>query len=118
MKLFDHFDGRDDPVSRKEKRKSMPKLQLLCNRLVARQVGLVEIIQQTTALADHHQQSAAGTVVLDIFLQMLSEMINSLRQKGHLHVGGPCVLVVQLKARYRLSFFHIFDQINSFEGIM
>ena len=86
----------------------MAKLQLLCHRLIARQVGLMEIIQQTTALPDHFQQAASGAVVLEILLQMLSQMINPLRQKGDLHVCGPGVLLVKLKARYRLSFFHIF----------
>ena len=85
----------------------MPNLEFFCNRLIAGQVGLVEIIQQTAALSDHFQQTAPGAVVLDVLLQMLSQVINSLGQKGDLHVGGPCVLVVKLKARYRLSFFHI-----------
>ena len=87
----------------------MAKLQFLCNRLIAGQVGLMEIIEQATALANHLQQAAAGTVVLDILLQMLGQMIDPLGQKGHLHVRGTGVFVVQLKARYRLSFFHIFS---------
>jgi len=86
----------------------MAKLQLLCNRLIARQVGLMEIIQQTTALPDHFQQAASGAVVLDILLQMFSQVINPLSQQGDLHVCGASVLVVKLKARYRLTFFHIF----------
>ena len=86
----------------------MAKLQLLCHRLIARQVRLMEIIQQTPPLRDHFQHAASGAVVLDVFLQMLSQVINPLRQKGNLHVCGASVLVVKLKARYRLSFFHIF----------
>ena len=91
----------------------MPKLQFLCNRLIARQVGLMEIIQQTTALRDHFQQTAPGTVVLDVLLQMLGQVINSLGQKSRLHVRGACVPFVKLKAHYRLSFFHIILSINS-----
>ena len=86
----------------------MPKLQLLCNRLIARQVRLMEIIQQTPPLRDHFQHASSGAVVLDVLLQMLSQVINPLSQKGDLHVCGPGVLLVKLKARYRLSFFHIF----------
>jgi hypothetical protein len=86
----------------------MAKLQFFCNRLIAGQIGLMEIIQQATALANHFQEAAAGTMVLDVLLQMLGQVINSLGQKGHLHVGGTCVLVVKLKTRYRLSFFHMF----------
>ena len=91
----------------------MPKLEFLCNRLIARQVGLMEIIQQTAALPDHHQQTAAGAVILEILLQMLGQVINSFSQKGDLHVCGPSVLIVKLKARYRLSFFHIKLSIRS-----
>jgi len=91
----------------------MAKLQLLCHRLIARQVGLMEIIQQATAFPDHFQQAASGTVVLEVLLQMLGQVINPLRQKGHLNVRRPGVLIVQLKASDRLSFFHIIYQINS-----
>ena len=76
----------------------MPKLQLLCNRLIARQVGLMEVIQQTTALPDHFQQAASGAVVFDVLLQMLGQVINPLGQKGDLHVGGTRVPFVKLKA--------------------
>ena len=84
----------------------MPKLQLLGHRLIPRQVRLVEIIQQAAALADHLQQAAPGTVVLEILLQMLGEMINALGQKGDLDIGGACVAFMQLKTGYRLAFFH------------
>ena len=76
----------------------MPKLELLCNRLIAGQVGLMEIIQQPAALADHFQQTAPGAVVLDVLLQMLSQVINPLGQKGNLYVRRPSVLFVQLKS--------------------
>jgi len=91
----------------------MPKLQFLCNQLIARQVGLMEIIQQTPPLPDHHEQATPGTVVLDVLLQMLGQVINSLGQKGDLHVRGACVPFVKLKTRYRLSFFHIFPSVHS-----
>ena len=90
----------------------MPELQFLRHRLIARQVGLMEIIQQPTALPDHFQQTAPGTVVLDVLLQMLGQVINSLGQKGHLHVRGACVPFVELKAHDRLSFFHVFPSVH------
>lgn len=67
----------------------------------------MEIIQQTPALPDHFQQATTGTVVLDVLLQMLGQVIDSLSQEGNLHVCGACILIVKLKARYRLTFFHI-----------
>ena len=85
----------------------MAKLQLLCNRLITRQVGLMKIIQQATALRDHFQQATAGAVVLDVLLKMFGQMIDALGQKSDLHVSGPCVALVQSEPCYRLSFFHI-----------
>jgi hypothetical protein len=94
-----------------EKKWSVAQLEPLGDRLIARQIGMMEIIQQATALADHDQEAAAGAMVLDVLLQMLGQMINTLGQKSDLHVGGPCVALVQPEPCYRLSFFHIlFDQ--------
>jgi hypothetical protein len=45
-------------------------------------------------------------VVLDVFLQMLGQVIDALGQQGNLHVGRPCVALMQLEPCYRLSFFH------------
>ncbi len=90
----------------------MPELKLLGDRLIARQVCIVEVLQQSAPLTNHFQEAAAGAVVLVVLLKMLGQMIDSLGQKSDLHVSGPCVLFVQLKPSYRLSFFHIslFDQ--------
>ena len=89
----------------------MAQLEPLGDRLVARQVRLMEIIQQAAALADHNQEAAPGAVVLDVLLQMFGQMIDALGQKSDLHVGRPCVALVQPEPCYRLSFFHIlFDQ--------
>jgi hypothetical protein len=94
-----------------EKKWSVAQLEPLGDRLIARQVRLVEIIQQAAALADHDQEAAPGAMVLDIFLQMFGQMIDALGQKSDLHVRGPCVALVQPEPCYRLSFFHIlFDQ--------
>lgn len=72
---------------------------------------MMEIIQQRAPLTDHFQEATAGAVVFAVFLQMFSQVIDSLGQKSDLHVSGPCVLLVQLEPCYRLSFFHIlFDQ--------
>ena len=53
------------------KSKSVAQLELLGNRGVAADVFDLQIAQQTTALADHHQQPAAGAVVFFVRLQML-----------------------------------------------
>ena len=76
---------------------SVAEFELLGDRLIARQVGIVEVLQQSAPLTDHFQEAAAGAVVLVVLLQMFGQMINSLGQKSDLHVSGPCVLFVQLK---------------------
>ena len=90
----------------------MAELELLGDRLIPCQIGVVEIIQQRPALADHFEQTTAGTVVFDVLLQMLGQVIDSLGQKSDLHVSGPSVLFVQLEPCYHLSFFHILISIN------
>lgn len=75
----------------------MAQLQFFCDRLVAVQIFALQIFEQTAALADHHQQPAARTVILFVALQMLGQMIDPLRQQRDLHVGRTCVAVVQLK---------------------
>jgi hypothetical protein len=99
--------------SEKRKKQSVPQLELFGNRLVARQIRMMEIIQQAAALADHDQEATAGAVVLDILLQMFGQVIDALGQKSDLHVSGPCVALVKSEPCYRLSFFHISISINN-----
>ena len=78
-------------------RKLMAQLQLLRDRLIAFDVRVVEIIQQTTALADHHQQPATRAVIFLVALQVFGQMVDPLRQQGNLHVCRTSVSFVQLK---------------------
>ena len=64
----------------------MPQLQLFGDCLITREIGLVEIIQQTASLRDHFQQATAGAVVLDALLKVLSQVVDPLRQQGDLHI--------------------------------
>jgi hypothetical protein len=56
----------------------LTQLQLLGDRLVAIHVSGLEIIQEATALADHHQQSTAGAMVLNILLEVLGKVVDAL----------------------------------------
>jgi hypothetical protein len=60
-------------------------------------IRVVQIIEQAMALADHHQQSPAGTVILGVGLQMLGEVVDALREQRDLHVGGTGIFFVQLE---------------------
>jgi hypothetical protein len=109
--------SRPEPAPRLEpkgkRHASVAEFQLFGNRLVASEIGGVKIIQKAAALADHFQETAPGAVVLDVFLQMLREMVNPFREKGHLHISRPCVVLMDLEPCYRLAFFHILS-INIF----
>ena len=55
----------------------------------------MQIVQQPAPLADHFEQAAAGAMVLDVALQMLRQMVDALREQGHLHVGRAGVAFMQ-----------------------
>jgi len=84
----------------------MAQLELFGDRLVTAQVGVLQVIQQAAALADHHQQTAAGAMILHIALQMLGQMVDPLREQRDLHIRRPSVLGVRLELfnRLRLGF--------------
>ena len=94
------------PLPGEHPRASVAEFELLGNGLVPGQVGGVEIIQKTPALADHFQEAAPRAVILDVFLQMFGQMVDPFRQKGHLHISRPCVALMYLEPFNRLAFFH------------
>jgi len=96
--------SRDDESGKSDA--LMAQLQLLGNGLISGEIGGVEVIQKAAALADHFEEAAARAVVFDVFLQMLGQVIDPLGEQGHLHIRRPGVALMNLKALYRLAFFH------------
>ena len=88
---------------------------VLGNRLVAGKVGGVEIIQKAAALADHFQEAAPRTVVLDVFLQMFGQMVDPFGQKGDLHISRPGVALVNRNPAIVLPFSIIVLSIKCFD---
>lgn len=84
----------------------MAQFQLFCNGLVSGQIGGVEVIQKTAALADHFEEATPGAVILDVLLKMFGQMVYPLGQQGDLNISGPSVALMNLEAFYRLAFFH------------
>jgi hypothetical protein len=82
------------------------QFQFLGDGLVAAHVHVVQIIQQTASLADHHQQPAPGSVILLVLLQMFRQVVDALRQQRNLHIRRTGIPLVQLKTinRFRLCF--------------
>ena len=87
----------------------LTQFQLLGDRLVTGQVGVMQVVEQTAALANHHQKSTTRAVIFLVALQMLGQMVDALREQRDLHVCGTGVLLVRLECVDRLSFgFHTF----------
>jgi hypothetical protein len=80
--------------------------ELLGQRLITGNIMGVHVVEKTTALPDHDQQTTAGAVVFLVVLKMGGEVVDALGEKRDLHIGGPCVLVVQTEAldRFGLNF--------------
>jgi len=56
--------------------------------------GGFEIVQQTAALIDHHDQSAARCMVFHVGLEMRGQIVDPLAQKRYLHLWRARVLNV------------------------
>ena len=67
--------GADNPYSQ-----LLAELELFGDSLVPRCIPVMQVIQQTAALTNHHQQSTAGSMILRVLLQVLGQMIDPLRQ--------------------------------------
>jgi len=92
--------------ARRKLNKLLAQLELFGDRLVAADIRIGQIIQQTAALADHQQQTTAGAMILLGRLQMLGQMVDAVREQRDLHVGRTRVLRVRLELfnRFRLCF--------------
>lgn len=62
--------------------------------LVVRTLG---IIQKLTATSHHHEQTAAGSVVMLVGGKVLSKVGNALGEHCYLETGGTSVLLVDLE---------------------
>ena len=78
---------------------SLAKLELLGDRSIAAHIRVMQVIKQPPALADHHEQTPPGTVILQILLEMFGEVIDALGQQGNLDIGRAGVTFVQLEIR-------------------
>jgi len=70
------------------------KLQLFCDRVIAWGIRPMQIIQQLTALAHHHDQTTARTVIFFVLLQVLGQVIDPLGQQSDLNIGRTGVALM------------------------
>src|SRR3954447_16358087 len=68
-------------------RSSTADVVLLEQRLVARLVVLLQVVEQRTAGRDQLQEAAAGMVVLAVGLEMAGQVVDAFRQDRNLHLG-------------------------------
>ena len=72
----------------------LAELKLFGDGDVTLGIGLVQIIQEATALAHHLEQSAAGTVIFVVLLQVLSEVVDPLCEQSNLNIGTAGITVM------------------------
>ncbi len=63
----------------------LAQTEAIHNLAIPIRVPAVQIVQQTAALVNHHDQSAPGCVVLDVALEMRRQIVDPLAQKRDLH---------------------------------
>ena len=73
---------------------SLPDAQLGDEGTIALDVLLLEVVQQTAALADHLQQAAVGMLVLGVVPHVLGQHVDPLGEDGHLDLGRAGVPLV------------------------
>ena len=61
---------------------------------VAIHICLLQIVEQRAPLADHLEQAATGVVVVDVSLEMGSQILNACRQQRHLYLRRTGITIV------------------------
>src|SRR5262249_19854080 len=69
------------------------------------EAGLLQVVQEATALRDELQEPAARVVVLHVGLEVLREVADALAEEGDLHLGRPGVALVGLELADQLGLF-------------
>ena len=66
----------------------------LDNASITANVFLLQVVQQSTPLADHFQQAATRMMVLAVGLEMLGQVGDPSRKECDLHLGRARVVIV------------------------
>src|SRR5579872_901491 len=85
---------------------STANVVLFDQRLVARFVLPLQVVEERTARGDHFQQTAARMVILHVALEMIGEVVDAFRQDRNLNLGraGVAGLVGILLDDFRFAF--------------
>lgn len=71
-------------------------------------VRALGVVQELAALSHHHQKTAAGSMVMLVADQVLSQVSDALRKHGYLETGGAGVLLVNLEV-IDINIAHVFN---------
>src|SRR5204863_9463255 len=85
------------PVARLPVNGLTPQAEILDDLAIAVDLGGLEIVQQSSTLTHHAQQSAPGRVVPLVELEVLGKVVNLLSQKRDLHFRRSRVAFVRLE---------------------
>src|SRR5918998_490782 len=66
---------------------SAAQTEALDQRTVALDVGVAQVVEQPTALADEQQQAATAVVVVLVLLEVLGEVADAVAEQRDLHLG-------------------------------
>src|ERR1700687_4941449 len=80
------------PISVVNRGRLLAQAKTFNNLAVPIRVATVEIVQQTAALIDHHDQPATRCMVLHVGLEVRGQVVDPLAQKRDLHFWRACVL--------------------------
>ena len=62
--------------------------------LVALGIVVLEVVEQAATLADHHQETAAGGVILLVRLKMIRQLTDSFTEHRNLDLGAAGVVIM------------------------
>ena len=79
-------------------------------RAIAFAILALQVIEQLAALIDHGQQAAARVVILDVFFEVTSKVIDTCSQQSYLNFGRPGVTCSALKIGHDLRSLRNIDR--------
>ena len=90
----------------------LTQLQRIDELAVGGDVGALEVVKELTAAAHHLQKTAAGVMILHVFLEVTGQTVDAGGEKSHLDFGRTRVagsaLGVTRKKRRRFVFPALF----------
>src|SRR5437867_2549457 len=82
----------------------LPDSELIDDRAVALLVGLLQVVQKTTAAADELQQAATAVMILRVRFEVFGQVADAVREKCDLHFGRAGITVVGAILRNHFGF--------------